>query len=138
MGIKKYLGLERRRFSRYATAVDVMFHVWDARKEKPLTPRVQGRLTDISQGGACLQTNQTLIEGYHLLLDKDMEGQTPVILEVQQAAGSEPFTIQAQVLWYNQVTSERKYKFDVGLEFVDLTSEQRERLNTLLTTAAES
>ena len=137
MGLKKYLGLERRSHSRYPAAVDVEFQVWDSDKQEPRTGKVRGRLTDISPIGACLQTNQTLIEGYHLLLDNDPGGKTPLVVSLPSASQESQWTIKAQVLWYNKIESERRYQFDVGLNFVDLSSTERENLRALLNSLAE-
>jgi hypothetical protein len=138
MGIKKYLGLDRRSHSRYPAAVDVEFQVWDATKEEPRTNKVRGRLTDISPIGACLQTNQTLIEGYHLLLDDDPGGNTPLILSMPPTSEGDSWTVKAQVLWYNKIEAERRYQFDVGLNFVDLTPPERENLRKLLNSLSTS
>jgi hypothetical protein len=132
MGIKKYLGLERRRSARYPAAVDVEFLVWDGIRREPRTGNVRGRLTDISLEGACLQTNRTLIEGHHLLLDDDLEGNTPLVISFRSTSEGTPWSIQAQVLWYNRVETERKYQFDVGVQFVRLSAEQRQNLKSLL------
>ena len=138
MGLKKYLGLERRKHSRYSAAVDVEFQVWDSAEQKPRTDKVQGRLTDISPIGACLQTNQMLIQGYHLHLDNDPAGNTPLVLTVSSSGEGEPWTIKAQVLWYNKFERERKYQFDVGLSFVDVSQTEREKLTSLLRELSQS
>ena len=138
MGIRKYFGLERRKHSRFSAAVDVEFQVWDSVEQKPRTDKVQGRLTDISPIGACLQTNQMLIQGYHLHLDNDPAGNTPLVLTVSSSGEGEPWTIKAQVLWYNKFERERKYQFDVGLSFVDVSQSEREKLTSLLRELAES
>ena len=132
MGLKKYLGLERRSHDRYKAAVEVEFQVWDDLEKKPRTGKVRGQLTEISQIGACLQTNQTLIEGHHLLLDNDPEGNTPLILSMPSSSKQDQWNIKAQVLWYNKIETERRYQFDVGLNFVDLSSTERENLKSLL------
>ena len=131
MNIRKYLGLERRRFTRHSASVEVEFHVWDAVAEQPRTGKVRGRLGDISLNGACLQTNHTLIEGHHLLLDNDLEGNTPLVLSLPAEGEGTPWTLQAQVIWSNRGAAERKYQFDVGLQFVKLTAEQRQHLEAL-------
>jgi len=133
MGIRKYLGLERRQFARHEASVDVEFHVWDAAAQRPRTGKVQGRLTDISPNGACLQTNHTLIEGHHLLLDNDLAGNTPLILSLPEERQGKRWTLQARVLWYNRSASARKYHFDVGLQFVALSPDQRQHLEAFLT-----
>jgi c-di-GMP-binding flagellar brake protein YcgR len=132
----KYLGLERRRFTRHSASVEVEFRVWDAVAKLPRTGKVRGRLTDISLNGACLQTNHTLIEGHHLFLDNDLEGNTPLVLSLPAEGEPTPWTLEAQVLWYNRSSLERKYQFDVGLQFAKLTPEQRQRLEALFKPAA--
>jgi c-di-GMP-binding flagellar brake protein YcgR len=132
MGLRKYLGLERRRHSRYSAAVDVEFQVWDSVEQRPRTDKVQGRLTDISPIGACLQTNHMLIQGHHLHLDNDPAGNTPLVLTVSSSGEGDSWTIKAQVLWYNKFESERKHQFDVGLNFVDVSPTEREKLISLL------
>ena len=132
MGLKKYLGLDRRRHARHSVAVEVEFQVWDGVKQEPRTGKVRGRLADISPVGACLQTNHTMIEGYHLLLDNDPEGKTPLILSLPSSSEGEPWTIKAQVIWYNKIETVRRYQFDVGLKFVDLSPPDHENLRNLL------
>jgi hypothetical protein len=132
MRLKKYLGLDRRRHSRYPVAVEVEFQVWDVVKQEPRTGKVPGRLSDISPVGACLQTNRTLIEGYHLLLDNDPQGKTPLVFSLPSSSEEEPWTIKAQVIWYNKIEAERPYQFDVGLKFVDFSPSDQRNLKNLL------
>ena len=132
MGIKKYFGLDRRRHARYPVNVGVEFQVWDGVKQEPRTGKVPGRLSDISPVGACLQTNNTLIEGHHLLLDNDPEGKTPLILSLPSSSDDNPWTIKAQVLWYNKIEPEQRFQFDVGLKFVDLSPSDQEDLRIFL------
>ena len=138
MGLRKYLGLDRRSHSRHPVAVEMEFQVWDGVKQEPRTEKVRGLLTDISPIGACLQTNHMLIKGYHLLLDNDPRGQTPLVLTLPSSTGEVQWTIKAQVLWYNKVEGERKYHFDVGLSFVDVSPLERENLNALLRSHSSS
>ena len=138
MGLRKYFGLDRRSHSRYPAAVDVEFQVWDADKQEPRTVKVQGRLTDISPIGACLQTNHMLIEGYHLLLDNDPGDKTPLAVSLPSASGEDSWTIKAQVLWYNKIEAERKFQFDVGLNFVDVSPSEKENLYALLKSLSDS
>ena len=132
MKLKKYLRLDRRRHSRYPTTVDVEFHIWDAINQQPRTGKIQGRLTDISPLGACLQTNQTMIEGHHILLDNDPEGKTPLVLSLPSPPETDDFAVKAQVQWYNKIENGRRYQFDVGLHFVDLSPAERQDLGTYL------
>lgn len=138
MGLRKYLGFDRRRHDRYPAALDVEFQVWDAARQIPRTGKVLGRLTNISLSGACLQTNHTLIEGHHILLDNDSEGNTPLCIVLPPSAEEDSVPVTAQVLWYNRGEGERRYQFDVGLQFVNFSPSDRERLQILLNSLATS
>ncbi len=114
--MKKNSGPDRRSVSRIAASIDVEFHVWDAVAEKPLTRKVPGRLTNISRKGACLQISQTLMDGYHLMRDNDLEGGTPLILDLPTSPQGAPFTIKSQVLWYNRIPPQRTVPFQRRFE----------------------
>jgi hypothetical protein len=134
--MKKDSDPDRRSVSRSTASIDLEFHVWDAVEEKPLTRKVQGRLTNISPKGACLQTNQPLIDGYHLMRDNDLEGGTPLILDLPASPEGQPFTIKSQVLWYNRISPEGPFHFNVGLKFIDLSPTERKQLEDLIRSAS--
>jgi len=130
--MKTDLGPNRRILARNAAAIDVEFHVWDAVEKKPLTRKVPGRLTNISPKGACLQTMQTMIDGYHLMLDDDIEGGTPLVLDLPPTLESASITLKAQVQWYDRVPGEDPFRFHVGLKFVDVSPPERKQLEDLI------
>jgi len=133
MALKKILGLERREHPRHDIAVDVEFHVWDEVSQKPLTGKYAGELTNISLLGACLQTSHILIAGHHLMIHNDVEGKTPLFIYIPAAPGESSFwKIKANVIWYKKAGEERKFLFDVGLEFRDVTEDARKNLKALM------
>jgi hypothetical protein len=136
MGLKKYLGLERRGLPRYTTAVDIEFYVWDAVRRKPRTGKAPGRLTEISLDGACLQTNNILVDGHHLLRDKDLEGETPLILELPPSGEETAWSVKAQVIWYNRNEASHPFQFDVGLKFFYDSETERQNLKSLIKSAS--
>jgi hypothetical protein len=137
MGLKRYLGFEKRAVPRYETGINVEFHIWDALRKKPMTSKVPGKLVNISSKGACLQTKKTLIDGHHLLRDDGLEGDTPLILNLPPSSASGPWTIQARVLWYNRnEESQGQYPFNVGLTFTALSPAERKQLEELVKAAA--
>jgi hypothetical protein len=79
-----------------------------------------------------------IIEGYHLLLDNDPTGKTPLAITLPSPSGDESWTIKAQVLWFNKYEAERKYQFDVGLNFVDVSRSEQKKLHALLKSLSES
>lgn len=134
MGLKNFFGLERRRRARQEVAIDVEFQVWDETARRPITRKCSGSLTNISFEGACLQTNYVLIAGHHLMIHNDVEGKTPLILEVPFPASGDgpPQRLKAQVVWYKKGGEERRFQFDVGLKFVGLSGEDQKNLESLL------
>lgn len=134
IALKKLFGMERRQHPRSDVAVDVEFHVWDEVGRKPLTQKYAAGLTNISLMGACLQTSHILIAGHHLMIHNDVEGKTPLVIYIPHAAagGSPSWKIKANVVWYKKAEDEGKFLFDVGLEFVGLTEDDRKNLKALL------
>ncbi len=136
MGLKKYLGLERRHLSRYKTTVDVEFYVWDAPQQKPRTGKVTGRLTEISFEGACLRTSHIIVDGHHIMRDNDLEGGTPLVLDLPPSVEGVPRSVKAQVIWYNRVSDNGPFQFDVGLRFIDITAAEKQTLRSLVKSAS--
>jgi hypothetical protein len=134
VGLKQFLGLERHREPRYSVSLDVEFHVWDEGAKKPLTNSCPAGLTNISLVGACLQTNHILIAGHHLMIHNDVEGKTPLVLDIPlpSSENSSPRKIKAQVLWYRKANEERRFQFDVGLKFIGLTEDDLQSIKTLI------
>ena len=129
---------ERRSLARSAVSIDVQFHVYDSAEKKPLTRKVPGRLTNISAKGACLETSQTLIDGYHLMLHDDIDGGTPLLLDLPAGGDGSPFTLKAGVLWYNRIPGGTDFRFSVGIKFVDVSPEEKKQLENLIRTATAS
>jgi hypothetical protein len=136
--LKKYFRLERRRFPRFTTSMEVAFCLWDALKGKPVTPEVPGHLVSISRRGACLQTNNMRINNHHLLLDTDAMGKTLLALSFSPPAEEVAWRIKAQVLSYNRNKDGRRFQFDVRLKFVDISGTEKEYLEDLIKTTANA
>ncbi len=129
---------DRRSLARNAGSIDVQFHVYDSAEKKPLTRKVPGRLINISTKGACLETSQTLIDGYHLMLHDDVDGGTPIILDMPAGGEEGPFALQARVLWYNRIPGETHFHFRVGIKFIEVSPVEKKQLETLIRTATTS
>jgi hypothetical protein len=120
--LKKIFHKDRRRYPRYTIYTEVEFYIWDTIGHRPRTDRVRGCLTQVSIKGACLQTNEILIEGYHLLLHNDPSGKAVLMIEVPSSSGAPAWKVQADVISYNKRAERRRYQFDVHLQFVNLSS----------------
>ncbi len=126
--LKKIFHKEHRRYPRYTIYTEVEFYIWDTISHRPRTDRVRGCLTAVSIKGACLQTNELLIEGHHLLLDNDPSGKAVLMIEIPSSSGAPAWKVQADVISYNKRAERRRYQFDVHLQFVNLSSMDKKNL----------
>jgi hypothetical protein len=129
--MKKILGLERRRFPRYPTAMEVEFYIWNAVERKPRTGKAQGFLANISGKGAHLQTNNIRIEDSHIMLDSDST-QNILILDFAPSTETPSWSIKAQVLSYKRVATKCNFQFDVRLQFIEVSADQRQHLEAMI------
>ncbi|MGE5252440.1 MAG: PilZ domain-containing protein [Planctomycetaceae bacterium] len=130
--------LERRSLARNAASIDVHFHVYNTVEKKPLTPKVPGLLVNLSAKGACLEIGQPMIDGYHLMRDDDVEGATPLFLDLPASGDRGPFLLKARVLWYNRIPGGTQFHFRVGIKFIDVSPEEKKALENLIRTATTS
>lgn len=104
---------ERRRFPRLHAAaffrpsgVRTMVQDW------------QNRVRDVSLGGLRIYSDDPVAVGDALDLDVYHAGET--------------FTVTAKVMWVDKLPTDAPARFDIGLAFVKLSDEARERLRTIL------
>ena len=129
---------ERRSENRKTASIDVQFHVYGVAEKRPLTRKVPGVLVNLSVKGACLEIGQPMIDGYHLMLHDDIEGETPLILDLPASGDGSPFTLKARVLWYNRIAGGTQFHFRVGIKFIDVSPEEKKNLENLIRTATTS
>ncbi len=118
--------------------MEVQILIFDALGKKPLTGKVPGCISDISRRGACLQTNYTRIENYHMLLDVDLEGKTVLVLELPPLPDGTPVSVKAKVVSYNKIDNRGKFQFDVRLQFINITPGEISHLENLIKTAGKA
>lgn len=133
MSWRKYLGLERRQELRPPVAIDVEFYIWNEIAEKPVTGKAAGRIINISGKGACLKTDTVRIEGHHLVINNNLEGKTPLIIEFPLSPEGTTCSLKSQILWYNRNGDEDGFKFEYGIQFIDLSPTQQKCLQALIT-----
>jgi c-di-GMP-binding flagellar brake protein YcgR len=131
-GWRKYFALERRQQPRYPIAVGVEFYVRDKVTMEHLTLKATGHLVNISAKGACLQTNTVRIGYHHLVISGGLEGETALILEFPPSSEGVPWTLKTQILWYNAIGAEGEFKFEFGIEFVDISPTQQKYLESMI------
>ena len=131
-GWRKYFALERRQQLRYPIAINVEFFVCDEVTNKSLTTKGTGRLVSISRKGARLQTNTVRIGSYHLAISSGLQEKTALVFEFLSSAEGAAWTIKSRVLWYNRISVEGGFKFELGVEFCDISPAQQKCLDSVI------
>ncbi len=134
--LRKILRLDRRRAPRYRTAIEAEFYIWNAVEGRPCTGKAQGRLSNISRKGACLETDNVQIGNYHLLRDMERDGKTLLILDIPSPSDEATWSVQAKVLSYDRFVQKTRFQFDVRLQFVNLSEAAQQSLGALLKSVA--
>jgi Tfp pilus assembly protein PilZ len=111
---KKIDGPEHRKAKRvYASFVEY------CRAEDTSSKTYQAFVENVSALGVCMFVNEAITVG------------TVLSLTIFLLDGSAPITVQGKAVWARPsvfVTSKEKLHFDVGVEFTDISEEDRDRL----------
>lgn len=60
------------------------------------------------------------------------------LLEIEIPDGDQTLTLTGKVVWYDRNPEEDPYSFRVGIEFVDITSEEQKRIQSLIKRAVSA
>ena len=122
-------GTERRRSVRFSKEIPLRFVIFDSfasdEKKEDLRPR-EGKISNISAGGVRISTSD--------LGEKDLEAlksnRAKLALRFNLEEKVPDINATAQVKWMVKanINGEGKSKFVMGLEFLDISSEDRNRI----------
>lgn len=127
MSWRAYLGLERRNQQRYSVNIDVEFYLWDPIKNVPLTDKTYGLLVNISPKGACLLSNTARLGNHHLVMSCGLGGENLLMIELNSFPGEFSWKLKSRIAWYNMGKSEDGFKFEFGIEFLEICRESGEK-----------
>ncbi len=132
MDWRSYFGLERRKQLRSPVTLDVEFCLWDPKDGVPLTDKVSGRLVNISPDGACLISNTVRIDNHHLVMSCGLEGEYLLMIEPHSFPEDFSWQLKSRIAWYNRREPEEEFKFEFGIEFIEICREGEEQEDALL------
>jgi hypothetical protein len=116
--IKKYQGLERRRFTRLGAPLLVKVTII-ADEEFPGGPRMfTAKCRNISLEGICIETRQIEIDGVHILSGSPRSVKNQLQLELELDATKNPLKALGEVCWYDLLSDAEEFTFQVGIIFV--------------------
>jgi len=131
------LQIDRRRFKRYPLKLPIKFRIYLPSRPDTSSTFLTAQLHDLSQSGMRFMTNIVQSGTLHIF-HPDLTASEQARLEIEIPDGEQTLTLTGRVVWYDQNTEEHPYSFRAGVEFVDIGSEDRTRIQSLIKRSLES
>jgi hypothetical protein len=126
--------LEKRRFPRVPCTQDVLAVIVDTAGTPLSLPHLHMKSRNISRTGICLETEALAIDGLRLLTGTPGEREHRLRMTFAVAPGEAALTATGEVRWYDVVRREGKSFYQLGVEFIEIQEEGRDRLLRFLKT----
>ena len=123
--------LEKRAFQRLHVPIDVTAEI--AMVKEPPSPnplRLQSR--NISKSGIGIETTVLEIDGVNLLSGPPCARENRLLLRIQLSADEPPLVAIGEVRWYDVIRGESAGMYQVGIEFIELRDNAKDRLAAFL------
>jgi c-di-GMP-binding flagellar brake protein YcgR len=117
-----FTGEERRKFVRLSASVIVDYKVIDTQSVKTTQTK------NISAGGICI------------IVYEEIEPETILDLKIYLPDDSSPIQAKGRVVWKKEFTfsSDPRARFDIGIEFLEIESFDRERISRYVFSAFQN
>jgi hypothetical protein len=125
-------GLEKRAFQRLHVPIEVIAEIVTvSEKSQGLTPlRMQSR--NISKAGICLETTTLEVEGISLVAGAPWARENRLRLKIDLLPEKPPFTAIGEVRWYDVIHEVNECIYQIGIEFIDIKDDGKDRLSRFL------
>ena len=122
---------ERRRSKRYRMDLPVPFRLF--LPSRPETPgkQISGQMLDLSTHGLGLLTNTMECEGFHMMAP-DHQTSEQCLLEILLPFDGQPLSLKGKAIWYVRNPEGHPFVFRVGIEFLNLTPDLRDKIQTFI------
>lgn len=128
----KYRGIERRKFYRLESAVDVGVTILSDDEELAGPKSFAAKSKNISLDGICLETRQVEVDGVHILTGSPKSPRNRLDLAIDLYHNEKPFKVQGEVCWYDLARETEEFIFEVGIVFVNMNDEARKMLKKFI------
>ena len=126
--------IDRRRFKRHQLELPIKFRIYLPSRPDTSSTFLSAQLHDLSQSGMRLMTNIVQSGPLHIF-HPDLTASEQAHLEIEVPDDEQTLTLIGRVVWYDHNTDEHPYSFRVGVEFVDIGSEDQKRIQSLINRA---
>ncbi len=123
--------IDRRRSKRFPLQLPIKYRIFLPSRPDASSAFLSARLHDLSQTGMRLMTDVVQNGPLHIL-HPDLAATEQARLEIEIPDGEQTLTLVGRVVWYDRNPEEHPYSFRVGVEFVDIGSEDQKRIQALI------
>jgi c-di-GMP-binding flagellar brake protein YcgR len=117
---------ERRSSRRVAARIPVKFRVVREKSGLEVSQPVLAHLRDISRQGMAMETAQIVVDGFHISYDHHPSQRNRLYLQME-LPGMGSLKAVGETIWYERIPGSQPL-FAVGIRFVEMTGEDREKL----------
>jgi hypothetical protein len=138
VNVPEYQGPERRKFPRVKKALKFSYVVVSGIDRKVCSKTRLAQTEDISLGGLRFETKEIIVDGLHMSFDKASrasEGppiRNRLVLQFQAPGFSDSIEVSGEVAWYEVAEEGPEPTYAVGIEFVNVSPENREAIKSLV------
>ncbi len=118
----------KRYYRRTPTELAARYRIVHGRDPGRVSQLLTGTVVNVGGGGVLLHVEALTSGGLHISLNDDVDVQNWVAIEFQLPPVGPPIRAMAQVAWYRRAVTAGRSFFDVGLEFKEIRSEDRQRI----------
>lgn len=116
---------EKRKYARAAVQKLVRYKIVHGERPDKVSRTLRALLTNIGGGGVLLAVKELVTEGLHISFNENVVKQNWLALEMDLFPGRSPVHAMGKVAWYQKSMGRPDYKYDVGVEFKDISEEDR-------------
>ncbi len=124
--------MERRRFLRLETPLDVAIKLASAPEASEPHPLFHGKTRDISREGICLETRFIEIDGRNLLAGSPGARKNRLDIFFRFSPDDPPFQTLGELAWYDVVPDSSGSIYLMGIQFLKISVQGKEALLNFL------
>jgi len=123
---------ERRRgYRRKGLNLPVQFTLYFPSRPEVASSTITAQLADLSEQGMCLMTDSICYKDLHILLPSASTSEQ-CQLEIKILDEDNAFTVHGKAVWYDRNTSDAPFIFKAGIEFLNLTGDNKKQIHFLM------
>jgi len=132
IGILGIIFSEKRKFKRLDVGLPVHLCVVETAPLRPVTSSIIGKLCDLTPAGARVEVSTVIINGLHLFYDVNSHPYRRLELTLEMPDNSGKISFQGRISWYDRKEDGSQFNYNFGVELINITPEERERLYNFL------